>query len=151
MNGLWDCHRPGHQQPQQHQAGADCKQALGSNAFGQPGRFQFEAAIQAVHADRRKSGRTDWEAVALLYEGLFGAAPTTGVAVARAAAVAEAHGAATALALLEGLSPDAVVGYQPYWVLRAHLGMDRTDAVARALALTDDPARRDFILRRYAQ
>lgn len=120
-------------------------------AFGQPGRFQFEAAIQAVHADRRKSGRTDWEAVALLYEGLFGAAPTTGVAVARAAAVAEAHGAATALALLEGLSPDAVVGYQPYWVLRAHLGMDRTDAVVRALALTDDPARRDFILRRYAQ
>ncbi len=114
-----------------------------------PGRFQFEAAIQAVHADRRRTGRTDWDAIALLYAALFVAAPTTGVAVARAAAVAEAQGIAAAAGLLDALPADSVADYQPYWVLRAHLGIDRAASLTRALALTDDPARRAFIVARY--
>ena len=118
-------------------------------ALRAPGRFQFEAAIQAVHADRRRTGRTDWQAVALLYEGLFAAAPTTGVAVARAAAVAEAHGAAAGVALLDRLDADAIAAYQPYWVLRRHLQGDDA-ALVKALALTNDPAARAFLIQRYA-
>ena len=118
-------------------------------ALRAPGRFQFEAAIQAVHADRRRTGRTDWQAVALLYEGLFAAAPTTGVAVARAAAVAEAHGAAAGVALLDGLDAEAIAAYQPYWGLRRHLQGDGAD-LAKALALTNDPAARAFLIQRYA-
>jgi RNA polymerase sigma-70 factor (ECF subfamily) len=58
---------------------------------GQVGRFQLEAAIQSVHARRAQVGHTDWEAIALLYEGLVRLAPTTGALVGHAAAVAEAR------------------------------------------------------------
>lgn len=118
-------------------------------AHATPGRFQLEAAIQAVHADRRRTGQVDRDSIALLYEGLYATAPTTGVAVARAAAVGEARGAEAARALLGKLSPDAVATYQPYWVLRAHLGLDRADALARALALTADPAARGLLIERW--
>ena len=39
------------------------------------GRFQFEAAIQSAHAQRVRTGNTDWEAIALLYEGLVAFLP----------------------------------------------------------------------------
>jgi RNA polymerase sigma-70 factor (ECF subfamily) len=59
---------------------------------GQPGRFQLEAAIQSAHVHRAVTGRTDWEAIALLYEGLLRSAPTIGARVGQAAAIAEARG-----------------------------------------------------------
>jgi len=59
---------------------------------GKIGRFQLEAAIQSAYAQRAWTGRTEWEAIALLYEGLVRFAPTIGVLVGRAAAVAEARG-----------------------------------------------------------
>ena len=43
---------------------------------GTPGRFQLEAAIQSAHAQRGRTGWTDWDAIALLYEGLVRIAPT---------------------------------------------------------------------------
>ena len=117
------------------------------------GRFQLEAAIQSVHAHRAHAGRTDWEAIALLYEGLIRIAPTIGALVGRAAAVAEARDAATGLSLLQAIPPDAVAGYQPYWALAAHL-LDRTgrhndarDARERAIGLCEDPAMRAFLMR----
>ncbi|MBF8286829.1 MAG: polymerase subunit sigma-70, partial [Dehalococcoidia bacterium] len=54
-----------------------------------PGRFQLEAAIQSVHTQRAVTGHTDWEAIALLYEGLIRLAPTIGAQVGSAAALAE--------------------------------------------------------------
>jgi len=33
---------------------------------GRLGRFQLEAAIQSAHAQRAVTGRTDWDAIALL-------------------------------------------------------------------------------------
>jgi predicted RNA polymerase sigma factor len=80
---------------------------------GRPGRFQLEAAIQSVHAQRAVSGRTDWEAIALLYEGLVRLAPTIGARVAGAAALAEARGAPVGLAALDAIPRDAVLAYQP--------------------------------------
>jgi RNA polymerase sigma-70 factor (ECF subfamily) len=86
-----------------------------------PGRFQLEAAIQSVHARRAVTGRTDWEAIALLYEGLIRLAPTIGGRVGHAAALAEARDAEAGLEALGAIPPDAIDAYQPYWALNAHL------------------------------
>ena len=48
---------------------------------GRIGRFQLEAAIQSVHAQRAWNGRTEWEEIALLDEGLVRLAPTIGALV----------------------------------------------------------------------
>ena len=45
------------------------------------GRFQLEAAIQSVHAERAHSGRTDWRAIARFYDQLVQVAPSLGAAV----------------------------------------------------------------------
>jgi len=61
-----------------------------ASALGRPlGRFQLEAAIQAVHCDRARTGVLDVDTLVRLYRGLVAVAPTDG---ARAAlAVAEAR------------------------------------------------------------
>jgi predicted RNA polymerase sigma factor len=116
-----------------------------------PGRFQLEAAIQSVHAQRAVTGHTDWEAIALLYEGLARVAPTIGGRVAQAAALAEARGDGAGLAALDTMATSQVIAYQPYWALRAHLlrRLGRTgearEAYARAIGLSEDPAVREFL------
>ncbi|WP_235550112.1 RNA polymerase sigma factor [Paenibacillus sp. Soil724D2] len=115
------------------------------------GRFQLEAAIQSVHAQRAWTNRTEWEEIALLYEGLVSIAPTIGVIVGRAAAVAEARGADTGMALLDEIPTEAVKSYQPYWALSAHLfkRMKRFEearaAYSRAIGLCMDPSIRAFL------
>jgi RNA polymerase sigma-70 factor (ECF subfamily) len=118
------------------------------------GRFQLEAAIQSAHADRAHTGRTDWEGIALLYEGLLRIAPTIGARVAHAAALAQARGVRAGLTALDAIAPDVVTAYQPYWALRAHLlaGLGRAvaaaEAYARAIGLSEDPAVRAFLAQR---
>jgi len=119
---------------------------------GRPGRFQLEAAIQSAHARRATTGRTDWEAIALLYEGLLRCGATTGARVGQAAALARAGDAAAGLAALDTLSQDMVSTYQPYWALRAHLlkRLDRVDeardSYTRAIGLSEDSAVREFLV-----
>lgn len=115
------------------------------------GRFQLEAAIQSVHSQRAWTNRTEWEEIALLYEGLVGIAPTIGAIVGRAAAVAEARDADSGMALLDEIPAEAVMSYQPYWALRAHLfkkmkrfGEARA-AYSRAIGLCMDPSIRAFL------
>src|SRR5499425_1573845 len=71
-----------------------------SEAFkqGRSGRFQLEAAIQSVHAERARTGRTDWPAIVLFYEQLLRISPALGTHVGYAAAVAEAKGPEAGLA-----------------------------------------------------
>jgi predicted RNA polymerase sigma factor len=120
---------------------------------GRIGRFQLEAAIQSVHADRRATGTTNWEAIAAFYEQLVRLAPALGARIAQAAALAEARGPAEGLALLDGLDP-AAASYQPYWAVRAHLlqllgrRSEASLAFDRAIGLTEDPAVRRFLLER---
>jgi hypothetical protein len=120
---------------------------------GRPGRFQLEAAIQSAHARRARTGRTDWEAIALLYEGLLRCAPAIGARVGHAAALAEARGAGSGLTALDAIPADAVRAYQPYWALRAHLlrslgrVAEARPAYDRAMGLTDDGAVREFLAR----
>ena len=119
------------------------------------GRFQLEAAIQSVHAQRAWTSRTEWEEIALLYEGLVGIAPTIGAIVGRAAAVAEARGPETGLALLDEIPAEAVKSYQPYWALSAHLfkRMNRFEearaAYSRAIGLCMDPSIRAFLEKQF--
>jgi len=125
-----------------------------STTFKRPGRFQLEAAIQSAHAQRAFTSTVDWNALALLYEGLIQLAPTLGAFVGRAAAIAEANGAEPGWALLESLPTDAVENYQPYWALKAHLLMqlgrnaEAKIAYTRAIGLVEDPAIRQFLLHR---
>ncbi len=121
---------------------------------GQPGRFQLEAAIQSVHAERSQRGRTDWTAIAAFYQQLIRISPTLGRLTGYAAALAEATGPEAGVAVLDGLESEAVSSYQPYWAVRAHLlqRMGKTsealDAYDRAIGLAEDPAVRRFLLRK---
>jgi RNA polymerase sigma-70 factor (ECF subfamily) len=98
------------------------------------GRFQFEAAIQSAHAQRAGTGKTDWEAIALLYEGLVSLAPTVGARVGHAAAFAEARGLDMGWMLLQAMPPEEAENYQPYWALAAHLLTSMQRSVEAAAA-----------------
>jgi RNA polymerase sigma-70 factor (ECF subfamily) len=113
-----------------------------------PGRFQLEAAIQAVHAARSVTGTTDWRALSQLYHGLMVRYPSIGGAVSRAAVVAEDAGPAEGLKLLDLIDHAGLDTYQPYHAVRAHclaaLGRsaEAAEAYARAVALcAHDPSR----------
>jgi predicted RNA polymerase sigma factor len=43
------------------------RQLAEAGKHSRPGRFQLEAAIQSVHAERARSGRTEWTAIVLFY------------------------------------------------------------------------------------
>jgi len=119
---------------------------------GRTGRFQLEAAIQSVHAERARSSRTEWTAVVLFYEQLVRISPTLGTRTGYAAAIAEASGPEAGLAVLDGIDPEDVSAYQPYWAVRAHLlqrlakTSEAADAFDRAIGLAEDPAVRQFLL-----
>jgi predicted RNA polymerase sigma factor len=121
---------------------------------GRTGRFQLEAAIQSVHAERARSGRTEWKAITLFYEQLVHISPTLGTRTGYAAAMGEANGPQAGLAALDDIGEDDVSAYQPYWAVRAHLLQqlgktpEALDAFDRAIGLAEDPAVRQFLLQR---
>jgi predicted RNA polymerase sigma factor len=122
--------------------------------LGHTGRFQLEAAIQSVHAERARSGRIDWAAISIFYEQLIRVSPTVGTRTGYAAAIAEANGPEAGLAALDAIEPNDISGYQPYWAVRAHLlqRLEKTpeafDAYDRAIGLAEDPAVREFLLQK---
>ena len=128
-----------------------------ASASNAPGRFQLEAAVQSVHAARRRTGATDWGAVAALYEALFALTGSPVVAVNRAVAVAETRGASAGLALLGEVGAErGLAAFEPYWVAKAELSARIGDlAEARrayeiAIGLQADPAARAFLVERLA-
>ncbi|MFF8478721.1 RNA polymerase sigma factor [Streptomyces sp. NPDC015414] len=110
----------------------------------QPGPYQVQAAIQAVHSD----APTDWGQVRRLYDQLMSVAPSPVVALNRAVAVAETEGPALALAQVDALDLD---GYHVLHAVRAdllrRLGRDAeaADAYAKAAELTENPAERAYL------
>jgi RNA polymerase sigma-70 factor (ECF subfamily) len=125
-----------------------------ASSRGRAGRFQLEAAIQSVHAERARSGRTEWPAVMFFYEQLIRLSPTIGTRTGYAAAVGEAKGPEAGLAVLNGIDPDDVSAYQPYWAVRSHLlqrlgkTSEAKHAYDRAIGLAEDPAVKEFLLHR---
>jgi RNA polymerase sigma-70 factor, ECF subfamily len=71
--------------------------------LNRPGPYQLQAAINAVHSDAPTAAATDWGQILQLYDDLLVLAPSPIVALNRAVAVAEVHGAGAALELLEGV------------------------------------------------
>ena len=67
----------------------------------QPGPYQIQAAINAVHSDAASSAQTDWVQIVALYDQLLEISPTPVVALNRAVAVAEVDGPRAALALVD--------------------------------------------------
>ena len=130
------------------------RELVAAARHARPGRFQLEAAIQSVHAERAHSGQTDWKAIKRFYDQLVLIAPSLGAAVGRAAAHAEADGAQAGLALLDAIDSEVVTSYQPYWAVRAHLlreskrAREAKDAFDRAIGLSEDDAVRSFLLKR---
>jgi predicted RNA polymerase sigma factor len=121
-----------------------------AHAAGRPGRYQYEAAIQAAHCARP----VDYPGLRKLYLALRRIAPSLGADVSLAAVEAESNGAAAGLAMLAGIDDAALDRFQPAWATRAHLlaGLgDRraaADAYGRALELTTDDGVRRYLLAR---
>src|SRR5262249_39315779 len=84
----------------------------------QPGPYQVQAAINAVHSDARTPGATDWRQIVQLYNQLLSLTASPVVALNRAVAVAEVDGPAAGLALVDSLDLD---GYHLYHAIRADL------------------------------
>src|SRR6266700_8309559 len=85
---------------------------------GQPGPYQIQAAIGAVHSDAPIAAATDWDQILRLYDQLLVVAPSPVVALNRAVAVAELDGPAAALALVDDLDLDR---YYLFHAIRADL------------------------------
>ncbi len=117
----------------------------------QPGPYQIQAAINAVHTDAATAAQTDWRQIVQLYDLLMTVAPSHVVALNRAVAVAEVDGPAAGLAITDGLPLD---GYYLLHAIRAQFltKLGRTaDAAAEytaAVQLTCAEAQRRFLERR---
>ena len=102
-----------------HEAEALLLRAGASRAVG---RYQLEAAVQSAHVHRCRSGVANWDAVFHLYDGLLAVTHSPVVAINRALAMAEVHGAEAALLAMPDPAGDArLLAYQPYWAARAEL------------------------------
>ena len=118
---------------------------------GEPGRYQLQAAIAAVHSDAPTAEATDWRQVLALYDQLYALAPSPVVALNRAVAVAEVQGPGPALALVDAID---LPRYHVLHAVRAELlrRLGRvaaaTEAYATAEALVDNAPQRDSLRRR---
>jgi RNA polymerase sigma-70 factor (ECF subfamily) len=117
-----------------------------------PGAYQLEAAVQAAHVQGALVGHVPWGDIAGLYDWLLAHAPTLGARIGHAVALAHARDdAAAGLALLDGIEPARVTAHQPWWAARArllalaHAHEAAAAAYGRALALTAEPALRDWL------
>ncbi|MET4094029.1 sigma-70 family RNA polymerase sigma factor [Arthrobacter sp. UYCu712] len=114
----------------------------------QPGPYQLQAAINAVHSDAADAAETDWGQILRLYDQLLDVAPGPVVALNRAVAVAELEGPDAALRLVNGLG---LVTYYLFHAVRADflVRLGRTDEAAAAytaaLPLAGNAADRKFL------
>ncbi len=117
----------------------------------QPGPYQIQAAINAVHSDASTSAATDWWQIVQLYNQLMALTPSPVVALNRAVAVAEVEGPDAALALVDGL---ALGDYHMFHAIRADLlrrlgrSAEAVLAYDAAIASAGNATERDFLERR---
>jgi len=122
----------------------------------QPGPFQIQAAIAAVHADAPTAEATDWSQIIALYDQLYSLRPHPVVALNRSVAVAELHGPAEGFAALAAIDAGTLDTYQPYHAARADLlaragrRHEALGAYDRAIELTTNAVERAFLVRQRA-
>jgi RNA polymerase sigma-70 factor, ECF subfamily len=120
-------------------------------ARDQPGPYQIQAAINAVHSDAVTAAETDWAQILALYDQLILLSPTPVVALHRLVAVAEVHGAQTALPLLADLDlHDYYLFHAVRGELLQRLGRNAEAAAAydAAIARTENGSEREALRRR---
>ena len=123
---------------------------------GPPGRFQLQAAINAVHMEPSSARDTNWSTIVALYGRLALLDPSPIVRLNRAVAVAEVDGPAAGLAEVDRLA-EALDGYHAFHAARADLlrragrGDESRTAFDRAIALAGNPAERAYLTRRRDQ
>jgi predicted RNA polymerase sigma factor len=130
-----------------------------ASTIGHIGRYQLEAALQSAHVHRCRSGQANWAEVVQLYDALFSLTRSPVVAINRALAIAELHGAGVALdAMQQELADDArLTEYQPYWAARAALlaktgaHTEARQAYEIAIGLERDAAVRRFLQQRQSE
>jgi RNA polymerase sigma-70 factor (ECF subfamily) len=116
----------------------------------QPGPYQIQAAISAVHSDALDAAGTDWGQILQLYDQLLAVMPTPVVALNRAVALAEVRGAALALESVDTLS---LSDYYLFHAVRADLlsrvgrNAEARKAYETAIALTANAVERAFLER----
>lgn len=121
------------------------KQCLERN---EPGPYQLQAAIQAVHADARSFEATDWRQIVGIYDQLMAVTRSAVVALNRAIAVGELNGPEAALALCDGLD---LASYYLFHATRgdllARLGRPReaAEALKRAAELAPTESERGLL------
>lgn len=119
----------------------------------QPGPYQIQAAIAAVHSDAAAAQDTDWRQIVALYDQLLAIMPSPVVALNRAIAVAERDGAQAGLDLVVDLDLDT---YHLWHAARAELLTrlgrfdDAADALGSALDLTTNEVERGLLEERLA-
>ena len=117
----------------------------------QPGPYQIQAAINAVHSDAATAADTDWRQILQLYDQLLAVAPSPVAELNRAVAVAEVDGPAAALAELDDLHLDS---YYLFHAIQADLfrrlerDADAAAAYDAAIALVGNNTERAFLQRR---
>jgi RNA polymerase sigma factor (sigma-70 family) len=122
-------------------------------AMRQPGPYQVQAAVAALHAAAPDYDHTDWHQIRLLYDRLQAMTPSPVVLLNRAVATRYVLGPEAALAEITPLAAD-LDGYRLFHALRAGLltGLGRHNearaASERALALAGNPAERELLARR---
>jgi RNA polymerase sigma-70 factor (ECF subfamily) len=120
----------------------------------QPGPYQIQAAINAVHSDAPTAAETDWAQILQLYDQLLSIAPGPVVALNRAVAVAEVQGPGPALTLVDGLD---LHDYYLFHAIRADLlrrlgrGGEAAAAYEAAIAHAGNAAERDFLEHRLGE
>lgn len=111
----------------------------------QPGAYQIQAAIAALHARAMRPQDTDWLEIDLLYATLERLTPSPVITLNRSIAVAKVHGPEAALLLIEPLE-DRLSGYFHFFGVKGgllmQLGRSREARIAfdRAIALANTPA-----------
>jgi RNA polymerase sigma-70 factor (ECF subfamily) len=117
----------------------------------QPGPYQVQAAINAVHSGAISAAGTDWAQIVTLYDQLMVVAPSPVVALHRAVAVAEVSGPAAGLVLVDGLD---LPRHHLFHAVRADLlrrlgrHAEAAEAYDVAIALAGNEADRTFLRRR---
>ena len=125
---------------------------VAASRLGKPGRFQIEAAIQSLHAQRAITKHKNHDALLGLYAWLAQLAPTVGVLVAQAAAHLDADQAQKAYDILKSVGEKGKT-YQPWWATLAHaqkaleLRQDAISSFEKAAEMSTHPPTKTHLLK----
>lgn len=124
----------------------------------QPGPYQIQAAISALHAEAKRPQETDWRQISALYGRLNQLTPSPVVALNHAVAVAMSDGPERGLQLLAELADDeGLQGYHHFYAARADLLRragrleEAAEAYTRAISLAQNGVEQQYLARRLAE